>query len=150
MPICDGCGAAVEPEHIRARIERLELATRYRPVHIQTLLIGSAPPVRPEEYFYTSEAQSAELQRNGLFLVYAVECALGDAADASEAVHRAAANVVLRVRHSYKPKSILLFGAGTGELIAPLRDAGLGDRLVLQDGKVFPELPDLAGVAGQG
>ena len=52
MPVCDGCGAQVDDAHIRARIERLEMATRYRPIHIQVLLVGVAPPPRPEDYFY--------------------------------------------------------------------------------------------------
>ena len=32
LPICDGCGAQVDEAHIRRRIERLELATRFRPI----------------------------------------------------------------------------------------------------------------------
>lgn len=52
MPVCDGCGAAVDDAHIRQRIERLELATRFRPIHIHLLLIDAAPPARPEDFFY--------------------------------------------------------------------------------------------------
>src|SRR5579863_8482098 len=52
MPVCDGCGAQADDAHIRRRIERLELATRFRPIHIQVLLIDAAPPARPEDYFY--------------------------------------------------------------------------------------------------
>lgn len=52
MPVCDGCGRTVDDSHIRRRIERLELATRYRPVHIQVLLIDAAPPARNEDFFY--------------------------------------------------------------------------------------------------
>ena len=52
MVVCDGCGAQADDAHIRARIERLELATRFRPIHIQVLLIDAAPPARPEDYFY--------------------------------------------------------------------------------------------------
>jgi hypothetical protein len=143
MPICDGCGATVDAEHIRARIERLELATRYRPVHIQTLLVGVAPPEEAANYFYASEKEAAELQRNGIFLVYADECPLMTGADAGEAVSRAAPTVVKRIQLSYKPKSIVLFGAATGELIEPLRTAGLGEQLVLSGEGPFAELPDL-------
>jgi hypothetical protein len=51
--ICDGCGApAADDRHIRERIERLELATRFRPIHIQVLVLDAAPPARPEDYFY--------------------------------------------------------------------------------------------------
>jgi len=52
MRICDGCGAPADAEHIRARIERLALATRFRPIHIQVLLLDDAPAARPEDYFY--------------------------------------------------------------------------------------------------
>lgn len=52
MPICDGCGAQVDEAHIRQRIARLELATRFRPIHIQVLLLDAAPPAKLEDYFY--------------------------------------------------------------------------------------------------
>jgi hypothetical protein len=52
MPVCDGCGMPADEAHIRRRIERLELATRFRPIHIQVLLIDAAPPSRSEDYFY--------------------------------------------------------------------------------------------------
>jgi|SRR5215831_19564895 len=143
MPICDGCGATVDAEHIRQRIERLELATRYRPVHIQTLLIGAAPPRETAEYFYSGEQEANELQRNGLFLVYALECPLPADADENEAVRRAATTVLKRIQFSYKPKSILLFSPGTAALIAPLREAGWTDRLILKDGGPFPDLPGI-------
>lgn len=52
MPVCDGCGARTDEAHVRRRVERLELATRYRPVHIKVLMLDGAPPVRLEDYFY--------------------------------------------------------------------------------------------------
>ncbi len=52
MRVCDGCGAPADESHIRSRIERLEMATRFRPIHIQTLLLADAPPSRIEDYFY--------------------------------------------------------------------------------------------------
>ena len=60
MPICDGCGAQVDEAHIRQRIERLELATRFRPIHIQVLLLDAAPPAKLEDYFYCATATSDE------------------------------------------------------------------------------------------
>lgn len=143
MAICDGCGASVGAEHIRRRIERLELATRYRPVHIQTLLIGDVPPARDEEYVYSSEKEASELQKNGIFVVYAVECPLDQGADTKDAVRRNAASLVRRLRFSYKPKAIVLFGAATAESIAALRAAGFGEQLILNDGAPFANLPDL-------
>jgi hypothetical protein len=60
MPICDGCGAQVDEAHIRQRIERLELATRFRPIHIQVLLLDAAPPATLEDYFYRPSADLNE------------------------------------------------------------------------------------------
>jgi hypothetical protein len=60
MPVCDSCGAGVDDAHIRQRIERLELATRFRPVHISVLLIDAAPPVRFEDYFYCATSDRTE------------------------------------------------------------------------------------------
>lgn len=60
MPVCDGCGSAVDEAHIRRRIERLELATRFRPIHIQFLLLETAPPVRVEDYFYRVTSDSSK------------------------------------------------------------------------------------------
>ena len=60
MPICDGCGAQVNDAHIRQRIERLEMATRFRPVHISVLLIDAAPPARFEDYFYRAASDRSE------------------------------------------------------------------------------------------
>jgi len=52
MTICDGCGAEVDDEHVRARIERLEFSTRFRPIRIQVLFIDGVPPARAEDFFY--------------------------------------------------------------------------------------------------
>jgi len=60
MPVCDSCGAQVDDAHIRQRIERLELATRFRPIHISVLLIDAAPPARFEDYFYRATKERSE------------------------------------------------------------------------------------------
>src|SRR2546427_11492931 len=39
--VCDGCGQTASAEHIARRLQRLEWATRYRPVHIHTLFLGA-------------------------------------------------------------------------------------------------------------
>lgn len=142
MAICDGCGAVAEAEHIRRRILRLELATRYRPIHIHTLLIGTAPPDRIEDYFYFSEREASEFQRAGFFLAYAIECPLSQRTDTREAVRHAMPTVLKRVNFSYKPQSIVLFSPATEELIVPLQAAGLADRLLLHNGAPYPALLD--------
>jgi hypothetical protein len=63
MPVCDGCGAQADDAHIRRRIERLELSTRFRPIHIQVLLIDAAPPTRHEEYFYRAAVNRDDRSR---------------------------------------------------------------------------------------
>lgn len=59
MPVCDGCGATVDDVHIRRRIERLEQATRFRPIHIQFLLIDAAPAANPADFFYHLDGNGA-------------------------------------------------------------------------------------------
>jgi hypothetical protein len=60
MPVCDGCGSRVEEDHLARRVERLEMATRYRPVHIKILLLDGAPPFRMEDYFYRAAKDRSE------------------------------------------------------------------------------------------
>ncbi len=50
--LCDGCGFLADEEHLRRRIERLELATRFRPIHIGVLFVGDAPTPAREDDFY--------------------------------------------------------------------------------------------------
>jgi hypothetical protein len=49
---CDGCGLSASPEHISARMERLEMVTRFRPIHVHVLFVALAPPPRLEDEFY--------------------------------------------------------------------------------------------------
>jgi hypothetical protein len=55
---CDGCGQPATPEHIAARVQRLELATRFRPIHVGVLFVAMAPPVPIEGDFYDVESLS--------------------------------------------------------------------------------------------
>src|SRR5579859_1002860 len=95
---CDGCGQVGSPEHIARRLRRLEWATRYRPVHIQTLLLGSVAPREDAEFLYSpggdfrgeggalfraveipfagklAETVHAEFQSAGFFLTHILEC----------------------------------------------------------------------------
>ena len=112
--VCDGCGQSASAEHIARRLRRLEWATRYRPVHIQTLLLGAFSPLRDEDFLYASggedcrefggeaaqilhavgistagkgrDAVHGEFQRAGFFLTHVLECPLdGDPANAEAA-----------------------------------------------------------------
>jgi hypothetical protein len=100
--VCDGCGQAASAEHIARRLRRLEWTTRYRPVHIHTLLLGAFSPLQDEDFLYagggeageefrgeaaqildavristagkTRDAVHAEFQRAGFFLTHVLEC----------------------------------------------------------------------------
>src|ERR1700738_3778969 len=50
--ICDGCGLPPSPAHIAARVQRLELATRFRPIHIDVLFVALEPMPRMASDFY--------------------------------------------------------------------------------------------------
>jgi hypothetical protein len=112
--VCDGCGQTATAEHIARRLRRLEWTTRYRPVHIHTLLLGAFSPLRDEDFLYASggedggefrgeaaqileavgvsaagktrEAVHAEFQRAGFFLTHVLECPLEDDFPNGEAV----------------------------------------------------------------
>ena len=97
--LCDGCGQISSPAHIAQRVQRLEWTTGYRPVHIQTLLLGTASSLKEKDFLYspsvefqgeaakllevggisaagkTREAVLAEFQRAGFFLTHVLECA---------------------------------------------------------------------------
>ncbi len=61
--LCDGCGQPAGDDHIARRIRRLELATRFRPVHILVLFLAEAPPPRLEDYFYFPSSDRSGLSR---------------------------------------------------------------------------------------
>jgi hypothetical protein len=118
--LCDGCGLPASPEHIAARLERLELVTRFRPIHIQVLFVALDPMPRPEDEFYrppesrqffdsllsaldfsthaesnAAEAAAAnllEFQRRGYYLTYLSECPLPPAHSASKSADKSAAS----------------------------------------------------------
>ncbi len=59
MPICEGCGARVDDAHILRRKQRIDLAMRFRPVEIKTLLLNPAPPALDADYFYRAASDRA-------------------------------------------------------------------------------------------
>jgi len=114
---CDGCGQTASTEHIARRLKRLEWTTRYRPVHIHTLLLGAFSPVRAEDFLYagggeygaefrgeaaqlldavgistagkTRDAVHAEFQRAGFFLTHVLECPFEVAGSLQAGAHAA-------------------------------------------------------------
>jgi hypothetical protein len=165
---CDGCGLPASPEHIAARVHRLELSTRFRPVHISVLFVAPAPAERVEDDFYAApekshllgslgisnvESQSparsdasallGEFQRHGYYLAYLSECPsapLGSANGelAPESVSRLAPTLIRRIRFNYKPKLIAPLGPELLPLVAALRTSGIGLILTQSAGQPLP------------
>lgn len=167
MPVCDGCGATVDDPHIRRRIEHLEMATRCRPIHIQVLILDSAPPTPPEDYFYrVSDAQAnRSAQARGYFDAL-IQCS-GEAPsrfareadalaefqrqglflanvvdcpcelDREKATARCAPSLLKRIQFSYKPKYLALISPALASIIPLLTEGGWAEQLILNNGAPF-------------
>ena len=150
---CDGCGQLAAAGHIARRLQRLEWATRYRPVHIQALLLGRTCPTSDSDFLYSPEGHFAgearevleaaqispegksgdavlsEFQKRGLMLTHLVECPPGPGlsdsliADVLRA-HLPAA--IVRIRRSLKPKRIIVIGVDLLPALETLQHADLG------------------------
>jgi hypothetical protein len=162
---CDGCGQAASNEHIGRRLQRLEWSTRYRPVHIQTLLLGGVSPREDEDFLYspqaefrgearlvleaagistkdkTREAVHAEFQRAGVFLTHVLECPFEaestGAPELASLIERQLPTVLTRIRRSLKPKRIVLISGSLEECKEKITSAQLGCAVVLDEGKPF-------------
>lgn len=161
--LCDGCGQVASAEHTARRLQRLEWATRFRPVHIATLLLGAVSPAADDEFLYcgkfsgeagalldvasitvtgkSSETVLNEFQRGGFFLSHVLECPLEGAGDRGGTldalVSRRVPALAARVRRSLKPRRTILFASGAATGISLIADAGLGCPVLLDDGKPF-------------
>jgi len=162
---CDGCGQIASPEHIDRRLRRLEWATRYRPVHIQTLLLGAVAPVEDSEFLYSPgeefrgeaalllravgiaaagkppEAIQAEFQRAGYFLTYVLECPLDKALNAKADLAKLLAErlpvVASRIRRSLKPKVVTLVTELPESVVEDILALDLGRPVIVDNGKPF-------------
>src|ERR1700722_16701635 len=166
VSVCDGCGALASDRHIRERIERLELASRFRPVHIQVLLVDAAPPPQMEDYFYrvakSRDSRSAESVCYFDQLMKAAEVATGPEiqqeaalanfqrrgffmASAREcplegsdiAVARVFPTLLKRIELSYRPKRVAFLSVESLELVLRFQASGWGEQLILDAGKPF-------------
>ncbi len=162
---CDGCGQVALAEHIDRRLRRLEWATRYRPVHIQTLLLGAVAPVEDTEFLYSpgeefrgeaalllravgisaagkpAEAIQAEFQRAGYFLTYVLECPLDNAlnpkADLAKVLTERLSVVASRIRRSLKPKCVTLVTEFPECVAEDILALDLGRPVIVDNGKQF-------------
>ena len=162
---CDGCGQAASTEHIAQRLRRLEWTTRYRPVHISTLVLGAFSPQEERDFLYApsgefhgeaallldalgispagkaAEMVHTEFQRAGFFLTHVLECPLDkDAVPGSEGAALLAQRVqpmARRIRRSLKPKRVVLISQALGPILNKLLALELGCPVVLDHGRLF-------------
>jgi hypothetical protein len=161
--LCDGCGQAAGPEHIARRLKRLENMTRYRPIHVQALILGAVSPAEDGEYLYSAEgaflgegrellralgveaagrtldATLTDFQRRGYLLAHVLECAEDEGArlDRRKALQRRIPPTIARIRRSFKPKRVVLLGLELEQFIPAIIAAKLDAALTLQNGKPF-------------
>jgi hypothetical protein len=162
---CDGCGQAASTEHIARRLQRLEWATRYRPVHIHTLLLGASSPQDERDFLYAPGGEfhgeaallldaagistagkkrdevQAEFQRAGFFLTHVVECPVeGEEnlpADAVAPVKERLAAVATRIRRSLKPKRVMVITERLSPFVDDISRLNLGCPVLTDHGKPF-------------
>jgi hypothetical protein len=163
--LCDGCGQPASPEHLARRLQRLEWATRYRPIHLHTLLLGVSSPQAPAQFLYSPEqshsgeaanlvaaagisaagrsadAIQSEFQRRSIYLTHVLECPLdvpsGGADFLSNALITRLPTLFTRIRRSLKPKRLAFISGSLTPLIERFASAQLGCELVLDDGRGF-------------
>jgi hypothetical protein len=162
---CDGCGQPASPEHVRKRLQRLEWTTRYRPLHIGTLLLGAFAPENDSEFLYADcgdfageagfvlrattvspagkspEVTLAEFQRAGFLVSYVLECPLEHGPTDSGAVQavldRQWPAALARIRRSLKPKRIVPISQLLEPVLGAVEKIDLGCPIVLDDGRPF-------------
>jgi hypothetical protein len=161
--VCDGCGQSASPEHIARRLVRLEWTTRYRPVHIGALLLGSVSPLAEQDFLYSGKFQGEagrlleavgisttgksaetilrEFQRGGFFLTHVLECPLepseAEKASSQSLLAERVSQVLTRIRRSLRPKRVVLISDSLAPLAARLSSAEAGCPVILDQGKPF-------------
>lgn len=170
--ICDGCGQTAGPDHLACRFRRLELTTRYRPIHVQAVFLGANPPNGEEEFLYSAkqgfqgeaaalldalkiehagrapESVLTEFQRKGFLLAHVLECPIGAAPPATEltsALRNKLPGFLKRLRTSLRPKRVVVFSLGMQPIISELKTAQTSSEIVLDGDSPF----ELSGPSAQ-
>ncbi len=150
---CDGCGQLASAEHIARRLQRLEWSTRFRPIHIQALLLTASAPEADSDFLYSpessftgqagvlltalgistagksSEEVLADFQKRGLVLASLLECPIEPDNNANEAralLEHHLPQALARIRRSLKPKRVLVVSPELQPLASHLSESALG------------------------
>ncbi len=159
--LCDGCGQVASSEHIARRLQRLEWSTRFRPIHMQALLLGASSPENRTDFIYapdqthggeaaalldaagidlsgkSAETALAEFQRHGFYLTHVLECPPESSADPIELIGKRLPSLFARVRRSLKPKRLMLISGELTPFAAQFEIAKLDCEVVLDSGRPF-------------
>jgi hypothetical protein len=139
--------------------------TRYRPVHVGTVLLGAYSPDADSDFLYTEtpeitgeakhvlaasglaaggKAKAAilsEFQRGGYLLGYVLECPLGpesrNEATLTALLKARMPAFLARLRRSFMPKRIASISSKLDPFFAGLTETDLGCTLVSDGGKSF-------------
>jgi hypothetical protein len=150
---CDGCGQLASSEHLSRRLQRLEWTSRFRPVHIQTLLVGAISPESDSAFLYnpagnwsgeaaellsaagiqtsgkSPEAVLSEFQKLGLQLIYVLDCPLENNPSESQIqglLQNQLRSSAVRIRRSLKPKRVRLISPKLEPIASQLSETELG------------------------
>lgn len=85
---CDGCTLEATVEHLRRRIARLEWSSRFRPIHISTLILTPAPPQALEDHFYYPSGLPHDPGRRALLEDLLAACGVAASGESKEATLR--------------------------------------------------------------
>ena len=150
---CDGCGQLASAEHIARRLQRLEWATRFRPIHIQALLLTASAPETDADFLYSPDSaftgqvgvllsalgistkgKSCEevltdFQKRGLVLASLLDCPVEPGTGPEEAralLEHHLPQALTRIRRSLKPKRALVVSPDLKPFVAHLSETALG------------------------
>jgi len=148
---------------VAKRLKRLEWTTRFRPVHIQTVLLGATAPERDSEFFYSpieafegeasryveiAALENAELskeqrqqmfQRAGLFGMHVLECPAkeSDTAALSGLLATRLPYAITRLRRSVRPKRLALVSSHLDPFVKRLIEELPDCNVITNGGRAF-------------
>jgi hypothetical protein len=135
------------------RLQRLEWTSRFRPVHIQTLLLGAISPESDSAFLYnpagnwtgeaaellsaagiqtknkTPEAVLSEFQKLGLLLIYVLNCPLENNPSQSQIqnlLQNQLRSSAVRIRRSLRPKRVRIISSQLEPFASQLTEIALG------------------------
>jgi hypothetical protein len=161
--LCDGCGQVADSAHIARRLRRLAWATRFRPIHIQALLLAGIAPRLDGDFLYSPEGSLggeaasllqalqlsaegksrqvlAEFQKLGLMLAHVLQCPLEEGVSESQGralIEKQLPAAMARIRRSLKPKRVLVVSPELAAFSRKLHEAELGCAILPRGGGVF-------------